>query len=212
MKTKKIVHKKKDSSGLSQPDQTEYWAKETDYELAKDHPHRQLILDVLKTLEPFAGVLEVGCNIGQNLERIQEVYPETQLAGIDVNQRAIETATQRFASPIMKVGDAVDIPFADKSFDVVIYDAILMYVKDIDKALDEALRVGRKTIIILDWEVKKEKLIGHSLARNYEKLLANRVLGFQKINITYDIWPNEKWQKYGRCFVVHLVLPTSTIN
>lgn len=215
MTTKKKELSKKKTTGSSprkKVDQTEYWSKQDDYKLEATHPHRQLIIDQLKQLEPFAGVLEVGCDIGQNLYLVGQQYPETQLAGVDVNARAIESAQLIVSGAILKVGNAEELPFEDKSFDIVIYDAILMYVKDIDKALSEARRVARKTIIILDWQAGKETLIGHSLARDYEGMFSMET-GTLMINITKEIWPtSEKWQKYGRLFVVPVPSPTSTIS
>lgn len=192
-------------SQAKKTDQEKYWSKETEYELSVDHPHRQLILDTLKGLEPFAGVLEVGCNVGQNLQRIQQVYPETQMAGVDINASSIVQATSNVPQAIWQIGKATELAFEDKSFDILIYDAVLMYVKNIDKALEEARRVARKAIIILDWQTKKETLIGHSLARNYEQILSEPGKSMQVIKITKDIWPtSEKWQKYGQFYVVKI--------
>src|SRR3990167_707145 len=204
MKTKKKEPSKKKITGSSQPNQTEYWSKQDEYKLEATHPHRQLILDELKKLEPFAGVLEVGCDIGQNLYLVGINYPETQLAGVDVNARAIESAQVVLPKAIFKIGNATELPFEDKSFDVLIYDAVLMYVKDIDKALSEAQRVARKAIIIVDWESKKGKLIGHSIARNYPEILK-----IEGLKLTEMQWPNEKWIKYGRLYVYRLPSPTS---
>lgn len=203
MKNKKEQKKEGDSGS-----QLEYWRTESAYTLSQNHPHRQLILDVLEQLEPFDSLLEVGCNIGQNLARIEKVYPDVQLAGVDVNYGALEKGISLHEAMIFKLGDAVELPFDDESVDILLYDACLMYVKDIKKAISEAKRVARKAIIILDWEAEKEILIGHSLARNYEKFF-KRVT---KIKITEDIWPNPKWAKYGQCFVAVVLSGTSTTN
>lgn len=187
--------------------QTEYWASAplSEYELSPEHVHRQLILDILAR-EPFKGLLEVGCNRGQNLQRIQEVYPETQLAGIDVSSEAITVAQNNLPKPILKVGTATDLPFEDKSFDVVLVDAVWMYVEDINKAIEEALRVARKRLIVLDFEAKKEQLVGHTFTRDYERLLSPKVRTIGRIKITEETWPSSpKWIKYGQLYECHLV-------
>ena len=56
---------------------------------SQDHPHRELILDVLKNIEPFSSLLEIGSNCGPNLVRIQARYPAV-LYGMDINKSAIE--------------------------------------------------------------------------------------------------------------------------
>src|SRR5258708_15166846 len=198
MPKKKAGPKKKVNSGSSQ---LEYWANETEYELDTNHPHRQLILDELKKLEPLAGVLEIGCNIGQNLSLIAALYPETQLAGVDINARAIAQAQQRLPKAILKVANATYLPFSDKEFDVCIIDAVWMYIEDINQAILEAIRVSRRAIILIDFDAKRERLIGHTFVRDYGKLLT---LKGQKVNsIKITTWLNPKWNKYGRLYVSH---------
>lgn len=199
MTTKNKSHKKKVISGLS--DQTKYWSEEKDYKLGFDHPHRQLILDALKKIE-FKNILEVGCNIGQNLYRIGLEFPETQLAGVDINKRAIQEARTLLTDAILCVDDATSLVASDRTYDVLLYDAVLMYVKDIDKALDEAIRVARKAIIILDFDAKRERLVGHTMVRDYGKLLALKGLKVKSTKI--KTWDNPKWKKYGRLYIAYV--------
>lgn len=178
-------------------DMTKDWNGQT-YEESKSHPHRQLILDVLKTLEPFAGVLEVGCNSGPNLALIQEQYPETQMAGVDVNAFVIEQAKSIVPGAILKVGEATTLPFEDKSFDVLLYDAVLMYVNDIKKALQEADRVARRAVIILD---RNDKVLSHELVAHITKIMMepyNRPSQVTRQPIKENEWPTSKgWQEHG---------------
>lgn len=199
MTMKNKSHKKKVISGLS--DQTKYWSGETEYKLGFDHPHRQLILDALKKIE-FKNVLEIGCNIGQNLYRIGLEYPKTQLAGVDVNKRAIQEARVLLPEAILCVDDATNLVASDRTYDVLLYDAVLMYVKDIDKALDEAIRVARKVIIILDFDTKRERLVGHTMVRDYGRLLALKGLRVKSTKI--KTWDSPKWKKYGRLYVAQV--------
>lgn len=205
------------------PNQTAYWANQKTYELGIDHPHRQLILDELKKLEPFTKVLEVGCDIGQNLQRIHAVYPEVELSGYDINDTSIAKARKLLPKATFKIGKGLRwIPFAGKS-DITIADAVLMYVgpKDIADVLRELVMVTKKAIIIVDWSSDDWKpghpiRDGYSYVRDYEKMFMDpdrtleirsgrKVEKVEKIKITKDIWPtSEKWQKYGHCFIVHL--------
>ena len=176
------------------------------YKRSVSHPHRQLILERLKLFSPFAGVLELGCNAGPNLIRIAEQYPETQLAGVDINKDAIAAAQEALPKAILKVGNICTqpLPFADKSFDIVIIDAVLLYVgaKDIYKVLQEVNRVARRGVILVEWydESVKGKIHEHHWARNYPELLLSFGFNVQTSWLTEELWPNKAWTLHGRCF------------
>lgn len=184
--------------------QTDYWKNlpVEEYELSKDHPHRQAILDELKLLQTFASLLEVGCYSGFNLQRIQEIYPGVSLAGCDVNTGAIKRARELLPNATFKVGDAMLLPYEDKSFSVAIFDAVLMYVEDIQVALNEADRVVRDSIIIVDWFSETEKRVGHSIARNYSDLLKKLRYLVKEVKLTEKTWPSSKnWLENGYIFI-----------
>lgn len=60
-----------------------------------DHPHRKFLVSMLKE-NPVKSVLEIGCGAGANLFNIKKEFPETKVAGCDINEDAIETAKQIF--------------------------------------------------------------------------------------------------------------------
>jgi len=181
----------------------------SEYVESKGHPHRELILVALKTFEPFAGVLEVGCNAGPNLIRISEQYPETQMAGFDINPDCVLEAQRQLPKALLQIGTALHIPFADKEFDIGIADAVFMYVKDIERALQELDRVVRKGIIIIDWYAENEKIADHHYARNFPDLLQKLGYEVDIINLNEDLWPSKNWVKNGRVFVCRKALQTS---
>lgn len=212
--TKKFAEKNKATTQQETVQSADYWAtRELEdmkkdwggkaYEESTNHPHRDLILAALKTYGEFAGVIEIGCNSGPNLIRISEVYPETQLAGIDPSSGSISRARQLLPKAILKVGIATEIPFEDQSFDIAIADASLMYVSNVAEALLEMSRVARRGMIICDWYSEKNEVINHHWARNYEGLLKG--LGYDVIThkITETEWPNKSWSTYGHVFIAH---------
>ena len=98
-------------------------------------------------LKPGQRVLELGCGNGQlwkdNLDRLP---PGVQIVLSDASPGMVEDAREslrtredpRFS---WKVFDCARIPFPDRSFDLVIANHLLFYVKDIGAALEEASRV-----------------------------------------------------------------------
>lgn len=165
-----------------------------------------MMIDALKNLEPFAGVLEFGCSAGPNLMRVRSAYPETQLAGFDLNEESIEVAKELLPNAILKTGNMLKTPFEDKSFDIGILDASLMYLspKEINQGLGEAERVIRKALLILERVTKKEAS-GYIYSRNYPELLVDRGYKVTTIQLNEQLWPHSKgWQKDGQ-FIVALL-------
>lgn len=93
-------------------------------------------------------VLDVGCGIGRTPCYLAKTYA-CRVVGVDISEKMIAWATQRGRSEGVtdltefRVADAQDLPFEDGSFDVVINESVLPFVKDRQKALSEYVRVTR---------------------------------------------------------------------
>ncbi len=64
-------------------------------------------------------ILDVGCAKGFLLHDLRAVIPGVQVAGLDVSAYAVERAMDD-VRPFVLVGSADRLPFADKSFDLVV--------------------------------------------------------------------------------------------
>lgn len=184
-------------------DDEENWIES--YVASVEHPHRQMIVNAVRELYPVS-VLEVGCNVGSNLIRLREMFPSINIAGIDVNEKCIKKAKEYLNRAILKIGNYLAIPFNDKSFDVVLADAVLMYAnpKEMVVAMEELDRVARRGIIIVDRVNKSRKGIrnGHVWARNYPRILKDWGYEVEITKITEDLWPDsEGWAKFGYLIV-----------
>ena len=103
------------------------WQK--DYLDTWNHPHRGLIVSVLKKLS-WLSLIEIGCGSGANLMRILKEIPGIQVGGVDINEDAIKLATESFKGALLKVGSADDIMLSDNSCDIILSDMLLIYVGD----------------------------------------------------------------------------------
>lgn len=168
----------------------------SDYCNSASHPHRNALVNILAYLKPN-GLLEIGASCGPNLVRFKEAFPDMVLSGIDCSVAALE---ERGDLDIV-VGDVMDIPFTDKSFECVLSDAVLMYIepKDIKQAMDEITRVAEKYVILVEW--RDDSLVGvvksYHWARDYKSILEWYGFDVEMKNITRDIWPTETWVKNG---------------
>lgn len=99
-------------------------------------------------LTPETKVLEVATNMATTAIHIANVYGST-VTGVDLNPTAVEMAQENICKHQMEglvevqVGNALDLPFPDNSFDVLINEAMLTSLTEDMKrlALQEYARV-----------------------------------------------------------------------
>lgn len=107
-----------------------------------------------------ANVLDVGCAKGFMLHDFKEVMPRLTIAGVDISAYAIEQAIAT-VKPFLRIGDARELPFADRSFDLVISINTIHNLppEDCKRALREIQRVSRKhAFITVDaWRTEDER-------------------------------------------------------
>jgi SAM-dependent methyltransferase len=83
-------------------------------------------------------VLEVGCGWGAMAERITRTTT-AEVVACDLSPRMVELARARGVHAF--VGSADRLPFADLSFDLVLANAMLYHLPDLDRGLVELGRV-----------------------------------------------------------------------
>jgi protein-L-isoaspartate(D-aspartate) O-methyltransferase len=112
-------------------------------------------------LKPDDRILDVGCGKGFLLYEFTQVVPGITVAGLDVSGYAIQHAkpeVQRF----LQRGNAVDLPYPDGSFDLVLSINTLhnLYNFDLRRALGELERVSRrdKYVIVDSYRTEREKV------------------------------------------------------
>lgn len=87
--------------------------------------------------------LDIGCSAGFITKTLSEEFKET--VGIDIDKFAIDIATKDNNSKAkFKVGNALDIPCDNETFDVVVCNHIYEHVPDADKLFSEIYRVLKK--------------------------------------------------------------------
>ena len=96
-------------------------------------------------IKPGDKVLDVGCGKGFLLYDFTQAVPGVEVRGIDISSYAIENAKDE-VKPFVSVANANALPFADKSFDLVVSITTLhnLLCYDMLAALKEIERVGKK--------------------------------------------------------------------
>ena len=97
-------------------------------------------------------ILEVGCNIGNQLEVLQS-QGFKNLYGVELQPYAVERAKGRTQGINIIQGSAFDIPFKDNYFDMVFTSGVLIHIAyaDLGKVMDEIYRCTKKYIWGLEY-------------------------------------------------------------
>ena len=89
-----------------------------------------------------AGLLDIGCGTGNMLAALQKRFPHCRLHGLDLAFNMALASANRFGGDAVIVnGDAERLPFRDNSFELVVSASTLQWVDNLDKCLQESLRV-----------------------------------------------------------------------
>lgn len=123
---------------------TSFWRKS--YK-RKFHPFFDFkIWYITKFLKP-ENVLDVGCGTGIVLKELKS--RGVAVKGIDISQAALDKLPDSLKE-YCSIGDIRDIPFPDKSFDVVLCGDVLEHIvkQDIVKSLKELGRVAQHMMYI----------------------------------------------------------------
>jgi len=92
-------------------------------------------------------ILEVGCGTGAHLGVF--LREGLNVVGVDISPHMLRVAGQRFENKVLlSLGDAVNLPFKEKSFDCVALITTLEFIPDPGKAVIEALRVSRGRVLL----------------------------------------------------------------
>ena len=89
-------------------------------------------------------ILDIGSGTGMLNKKLKKLYPKAKIFNIDLaEQRLRQTKTLRFGlnPPNLVCADAHALPFADKSFDLIISNLCWHWVDHLGQAVYEAKRV-----------------------------------------------------------------------
>lgn len=113
------------------------------YDRGRERGYHRLIdeqaAELVRRVGQGRDCLEVGCGTGLVLERVARFARHAE--GIDLSEGMLQRARERGLR--VRQGSAVELPYADASFDVAYSFKVLAHVPDVDRALAEMFRVVR---------------------------------------------------------------------
>ena len=136
------------------------WAE--NYLSTSSHAHRQRLAEFILS-DGVESVCELGCGPGANLFYLKKLNPDLRVFGVDLNSSAIKTArafakeegvkwSEFMAADINKCADS----FSVSSYDVVVIDAVLMFVTPLEifDVIRLAMRVAKKKVVLHEYFYK----------------------------------------------------------
>ena len=127
-------------------------------------------------LHPGFEVLCVGCGPGNILRAVSALQPTIRATGIDISQKRIEQARARSANyPRLQFlcGNATEMQFPRRTFDVVVTRMLLQYLSQKEKAVEEMVRVAKPgaTVLLQDldgqliWHYPEDPVMQNAVAQ-----------------------------------------------
>ena len=96
--------------------------------------------------EPVRQALEVGCGEGVIAARLHDRWG--QVTALDLPDAGLRADWRGVDGPRFLHANALELPFADDRFDVVVAAEVLEHLPDPDKGLQEMARVGRRHLVL----------------------------------------------------------------
>jgi len=108
-----------------------------------DLNQKSLELILKNVSQNVQNMIDVGCGNGYLLKKIKQNFPHVSLFGFDVKDSELNEAYA------YQKGRIENLPYADKSFDMVTCSHVLEHILDFRLALKELKRITRKKLIIV---------------------------------------------------------------
>jgi ubiquinone/menaquinone biosynthesis C-methylase UbiE len=109
--------------------------------------HDLAALRLERCLDAIAGthgsLLEIGCGAGRYTRAFLHYRPDLDVSGCDISHIALDEAraADRTGKIHYQLGDALNLPYEDKSFDIVLLFDVFEHVTDVSKAASEVARL-----------------------------------------------------------------------
>lgn len=110
------------------------------------HPQRLDYERIIELIPPEASVLDLGCGNGKLLAELA-TRGHHRLVGVELDQQAVIACVGRGLDVVQgDLNEGLDA-FGDKQFDCVVVSRTLQAVMEVEKVIDDILRVGKRCIV-----------------------------------------------------------------
>lgn len=145
---------------------------------AKDRVERlqpERIVEMCINDQQINSVLDIGTGSGLFAGEFHK--RGIKVSGVDINPDMLKAAKANVPEGDFRLAGAEELPFDDKSFDLVFMGMVFHEVDNHLKVLQEAKRTAKKAIVILEWQYKEEEIgppLNHRLKEELVMQLAKQ--------------------------------------
>jgi len=118
-----------------------------------------------RVLFPGAMVLDVGCASGGFFNIMRSYEPHIEYTGVDLSERAVALAEERYPEAKFMVTEGFGLPFDDNTFDVVHCTSVFNNEPNYQEMLKEMYRVSNRFVLV---DIRLLKGIGNQLESVYD--------------------------------------------
>jgi len=124
-----------------------YWTGSVD-----EKKHRANIAALIRRfmMTPRDSLLEIGSGTGLIYEALKE-SGDIRYLGLDRSKAMLELASKRYRDADFREGDALRLPFPDRSYDLPFAFEVFGHMADCEQAIGELYRVARKVTMFSVW-------------------------------------------------------------
>lgn len=168
---------------------------------------QEIIIDeVLSNIGKFKNILEVGAGDGRLIGNISKEF-DVRCNSIDINPELSKYVKKNFPKVKTNVGEIINLPFKDNTFDLVFTYQVLQHVSpdEIERAINELQRVCKKELWMcegigrIDYEhgAKTHNAHNGSFVWHIDKMIdCYEVKVPQNKNVKLSRQRLYKWKKY----------------
>jgi len=158
----------------------------------------------------IGSILEVGCNIGGNLQWIAPHLPLGATHGIDVNHKALRHLHERLPGVNAIFSRGRDLPFRDRWFDLVFTVGVLIHQPDatLPRVMGEIVRCSGRYVLCAEYfaeepvEVPYRGQEGALFKRDYGALYREQFPELRLVSEGFlgqdDGWDDVTWWLFER--------------
>ena len=168
-------------------------AEETDFKLYRFKkserilPRIQKVMGILKGLY-FETLLDVGSGRGAFLFPFMDEFPQVSVKSVDILEERITFLSDVSCGGVdsleVKKADICQMPFPEKSVDVVTLLEVLEHIPDVEKAIASSVRIA-KSYVVLTVPSKEDNNPEHIHLLTKEKLTKYfNAVGVEKLNFS----------------------------
>jgi len=149
----------------------------------------RIILGLLKKHYAEPPILDVGCGIGEMVNKLSKIYPQKQIMGTDFSAESVKICRSKYPNLIFSQYDILNFPRNNsKRYNTVICSEVLEHLSDVSLAINNLKTLLNKNgllIISVPYQMKfwssHDKFSGHF--RRFEKGELQNILTEQKFEI-----------------------------